>query len=100
MELFFMEKNPARIVSGMALGTDQWAVEVALKLDIKVVALMHRRNLEIVAQSSEIFAVWDGSKGGTKDCVKAAISEGLPITILDPRTMEFSKLGESNDVEY
>lgn len=133
MELFFVEKNPIRVISGMALGTDQWAVEVALKLNIPVLALipcldqerfwppqakayyrelmdnirrrdgqveyvsaqpyshgcMNRRNQALVEASSEILAVWDGSKGGTSDCVRKARHSGLPITILNPNTMEF-----------
>jgi uncharacterized phage-like protein YoqJ len=36
----FLQGKPSCIVSGMALGVDQWAVEVALELGIKVVALI------------------------------------------------------------
>lgn len=136
MEIFFLEKAPLRIVSGMALGTDQWAVEVALKLGIKVTALvpclnqeavwpreaqlryrelleriersggsveyvtltpytpicMHRRNQEIVAQSSEILSVWDGTRGGTRDCIRLAKADGLQVTNLNPQTMRFETL--------
>lgn len=36
----FLQAKPSCIVSGMALGVDQWAVEVALELNIKVLALV------------------------------------------------------------
>jgi uncharacterized phage-like protein YoqJ len=136
IELFFIEKNPHHIVSGMALGVDQWAVEVALRLGIKVLALlpcegqespwpqiaqayywnlldriktaggqvtyvtfgpyttdcMHRRNREIVDQSSEILSVWDGTRGGTRDCIRLALAFGTPVTNLNPGTLKFEKL--------
>jgi uncharacterized phage-like protein YoqJ len=139
MEIFFMEKNPAHIVSGMAQGTDQWAAEVALKLGIKVLALipctghelmwptdtqnyyryllreiekahgtvqyvslkpyttycMHRRNQAIVSQSSEMLAVWDGTRGGTRDCVRLALADGLLVTVLHPWSLEFNILEKS-----
>jgi len=135
MRDFFLEKGVTTLVSGMALGTDQWATETALDLGIRVAAMipclnqeklwpaisqayyhalldrirkaeghiiyvslqnyekgcMHRRNLEIVNSSEEMLAVWTGSKGGTKDCVRVAIRAGLPVTVLNPNTMEFEK---------
>lgn len=36
----FVQAQPTCIVSGMALGVDQWAVEVALEFNIKVMALI------------------------------------------------------------
>lgn len=36
----FLQAKPTVIISGMALGVDQWAVEVALELGIKVIALV------------------------------------------------------------
>jgi uncharacterized phage-like protein YoqJ len=141
MQCFFSEKNPLRIVSGMALGTDQWAVEMALDLEIKVLALipctnhdlmwplhaqnkyrellsrveksggqveyvssgpydprcMHRRNVEIVERSTEMLAIWNGSKGGTSDCVRLARNACLPITVLNPITMKFEKDEEDDN---
>lgn len=133
MRDFFLEKGVTTLVSGMALGVDQWAVEVALGMGIKVAAMipcidqqrlwpdlvqtryanlllsvreaggfvffvsldkystgcMHRRNLEIINTSNEILAVWDGTKSGTKDCVKSALRAGTPVTVLNPHTLEF-----------
>lgn len=139
MNEFFLKKAPERIISGMALGTDQWAVEVALAIGIKVTALipcldqdrlwpqpaqthyqmllgriknaggeiqfvssrpydkwcMNNRNKAIVEISSEMLGVWDGTRGGTKSCVRLAISDGIPVTILNPKTMEFSECNQS-----
>lgn len=36
----FLQSKPSCVVSGMALGVDQWAAEVALELGIKVLALI------------------------------------------------------------
>lgn len=136
---FFDEKKPERIISGMALGTDQWATAAALMLGIKVLALipcqdqerlwpepvqavywtllqqiergggeiryvsdrpydkwcMNNRNKEIVNNASEMLAVWDGTRGGTRNCVRLALADGLKVTILNPRTMEFSECNQS-----
>ncbi len=141
MSMFFQNKAPARIISGMAVGVDQGAVEMALNLDIKVTAMlpcvnqgklwpytiqchyhdlleqierrggqvnfvsleeytvgcMHRRNREIIENSTELLAVWDGTKGGTKDCIKLGRSAGISITILDPKTMTFRVLENEHD---
>jgi len=135
MRDFFIEKSVTTLVSGMALGTDQWAAETALDMGIKVTALipclnqekiwptlarehyyvlldriretdghiiyvtvgdytkgcMHRRNLEIVNFSHEILAVWNRSKGGTKDCIRSAKQAGLPVTVLNPYDLEFER---------
>lgn len=37
---YFTQTKPSCVVSGMALGVDQWAAEVALELGIKVLALV------------------------------------------------------------
>ena len=42
-----MEKKPTYVVSGMALGVDQWAAEVALDLNIKVLGLVPCKGQEI-----------------------------------------------------
>jgi uncharacterized phage-like protein YoqJ len=40
MKEIFLDSKPVCVVSGMALGIDQWAAEVALDLGIKVLALV------------------------------------------------------------
>lgn len=135
MEKFFKQKNVERINTGMALGIDQCAAEVALNVGIKITALipckdqerlwpeesrlryqqllekialngevvyvslepysegcMHRRNKEIVERSTEMLAVWDGTRGGTRDCVRLALNSSLRVTVLDPNTFEFRLL--------
>lgn len=103
--------RPTRVISGMALGVDQWAAEVALELGIPVTAaipfpeqdarwpaasraayadLLKRvtetvimephyvesafqsRNAWMVHNCNFLIGVWDGSKGGTANCVRYA----------------------------
>lgn len=40
LSLAYQEYSPEWVVSGMALGVDQWAAEIALEWDIKVMALI------------------------------------------------------------
>jgi uncharacterized phage-like protein YoqJ len=40
LKKLFLQAKPTCVVSGMALGVDQWAAEVALDLGIKVLALI------------------------------------------------------------
>lgn len=131
----FSELKPAKIISGMAIGVDQWAVEAALELKIPVLALipcaaqeskwpgkvqerykemladiilaggevkyisdkpytnicMQVRNEAIVSNADMMLAVWDGSSGGTGNCVSAANIAKKHVMILDPRTMELTK---------
>ena len=44
--------------------------------------LMQRRNIWMVDESDYVIAVWDGSSGGTGNCVKYAKEEGKEITIV------------------
>lgn len=132
MSEYFSQAKPECIVSGMALGVDQWAVEVALKLGIKVAALipclaqdskwptdsrikyanlldqitkaggsleyvtnekyslscMQLRNKRIVEYATQMFAVWDGTSGGTGNCVRLAKQANRSIMIVHPVTLE------------
>lgn len=47
-------------------------------------AKMQLRNQFMVDNSEVVIAVWDGSKGGTGNCVKYAKSKGKRIIIIDP----------------
>lgn len=133
--VFFKSQKPEWLVSGMALGVDQWAVEVALELGIKVKAfipcagqeklwpakaqeeyhellaqivlaggnviqlsndpyrkeLMHARNGSIVEVADTMLAVWDGSPGGTGNCVWQAKKAGRIIYQLHPHTLEIKE---------
>lgn len=47
--------------------------------------LMQVRNEWMVNHSEYIIAVWDGSKGGTGNCVSAAEKQNKKITIINPK---------------
>lgn len=44
-----------------------------------------RRNEWMVDNSDQLLAVWDGSKGGTANCVNYALKKGIPIFRIDPK---------------
>lgn len=46
--------------------------------------LMQRRNIWMVDESDYVIAVWDGSSGGTGNCVKYAKEQDKEITIVKP----------------
>lgn len=48
--------------------------------------LFQQRNQWMVDRADAVLAVWDGSPGGTANCVNYARKVGKPITIIDPRT--------------
>lgn len=47
--------------------------------------LMQIRNEYMVNISNEVIAVWDGTKGGTGNCVHYAKSINRPITVINPK---------------
>ncbi len=47
-----------------------------------------KRNEWMVDNADVLVAVWDGSRGGTANCVRYAVRKGIPILRLDPRTWE------------
>lgn len=118
------ELNPEKIITGMALGVDQWAANIAHKLGIPFVAAipfegqesawpessqktyrllrklaaeevivspgeyaaskMQVRNIWMVDNSDSLIAVWNGTKGGTGNCVEYAKSVDRKIYQIDP----------------
>lgn len=48
---------------------------------------MQKRNEWMCHQSHEILAVWDGSDGGTANCVKFAEKLGRPIHRINPKDL-------------
>lgn len=48
-------------------------------------AKMQMRNQYMVDQSDLVIAAWDGSSGGTKNCVDYAKRKGKRIVVLDPK---------------
>lgn len=117
--------QPEKVISGMALGIDQWAANIAYKLGIPFIAAvpfegqesawpqpsqkafrlllkraseivivspggyapakMQIRNEWIVDNSNKLIAVWDGSPGGTGNCVNYAKSKNRDILFINPR---------------
>lgn len=119
------ELKPDKVITGMALGVDQWAAMIAYKLKIPFIAAipfenqesnwpeksqrayrllrklaieevivspgsysidkMQTRNVWMVDNCNKLIAVWDGSKGGTSNCVKYAESIDRDIYYINPR---------------
>jgi uncharacterized phage-like protein YoqJ len=117
--------KPDKVISGMALGIDQWAAHIAYKLKIpflaaipfegqekawpiksqltfhlllklaaeKVIvspggysaAKMQVRNEWMVDHCDKLIAVWDGTPGGTGNCVNYAKSKNSDIIYINPR---------------
>lgn len=131
--------RPERLVSGMALGVDQWALDSCILNDIPYTAavpfqgfsrnwphksqehfqyfmaradkvvyttegnppysdqLLHHRNQWMVMNSDAVLAVWDGSSGGTANCVRFAKACGKPVYFvqLNPEIWAMAKQTKS-----
>ena len=49
---------------------------------------MQKRNEWMVDHADIILALWDGTSGGTANCVSYALKQGKPIYRLDPKTVD------------
>lgn len=67
-DLQIAEHQPTKLISGMALGVDQVAAQAALDAGITLA-----RNEWMVDNSDELWAVTDGTSGGTKACIEYAV---------------------------
>jgi uncharacterized phage-like protein YoqJ len=125
IESTLKELQPHTVISGMALGVDQWAAFIAHKLKIPFIAAvpfknqeckwpidsqiayaklikvattvaiispgeysaakMQTRNEWMVDNCDKLIAVWDGSAGGTGNCVNYAKGKNREIIYIDPR---------------
>lgn len=129
IESALLELKPDVVISGMALGIDQWAANIAIKLNIPFIAaipfvgqeaiwpleskriykiLLGRaqsqhivseggysaqklqiRNEWMVDQLTEpddtVMAIWDGTRGGTGNCVAYAEKVGKKIYRINPK---------------
>lgn len=126
LEKTLLDLKPEKAITGMALGIDQWAANICIKLGIPFVAAipflgqekawpeksqktyrallkkaaeqvivcegsyapakMQIRNEWMVDHCDTLIAVWDGSSGGTGNCVRYAKSKSdLLIITIDPR---------------
>lgn len=54
------------------------------------VAKLQKRNAYMVDRSDVVFAIWDGSKGGTANCVNYARKKKKTIVIIDPATWKMT----------
>jgi uncharacterized phage-like protein YoqJ len=119
--------KPQQIISGMALGIDQWAANIAIKNNIPFIAAvpflgqegkwnldlrktycillrkaaeqvivcpgaysvekMQIRNEWMVDRCDLLIAVWDGTKGGTGNCVDYAKKINKEILRIDPNAL-------------
>lgn len=125
IEKTLIELKPEKVISGMALGVDQWAAYIATKLNIPFLAAipfigqekawpmasqsiynkllkksaeqvivceggyaankMQIRNQWMVDNCDKLIAIWDGTPGGTGNCVNYAKSINKEIIYIDPR---------------
>jgi uncharacterized phage-like protein YoqJ len=125
IEKTLLELKPNKIITGMALGIDQWAANVAIKLGIPFLAAipfegqenawpessqrtfrtllkkaaekvivceggyeaskMQRRNEWMVNNCNILIAVWDGTPGGTSNCINYAKSINREIIFINPK---------------
>jgi len=127
----FTKMNPQKIITGMALGVDTVAAEVALTMEIPYIAAVpfpgqentwtdeqkihynhllnwaedvefvsdandHKgvyqvRNQWMVDRADIVVAVWNGFKGGTRNCIEYAIRKEVPVWRLDPTTKKIGR---------
>lgn len=125
IDVALKELKPEKVITGMALGVDQWAAMIAHKLGIPYLAAipfkkqeskwpaesqriynilrklateevivcpgnyspekMQTRNKWMVDHCDKLIAVWDGTKGGTGNCVEYAKSIDKDIFFINPR---------------
>lgn len=126
IEAQLRELKPEKIISGMALGVDQWAAYIAFKNKIPFVAAVpfkdqdsvwfqesklayakllakavevvivseggysaHKlqiRNEWMVDHCDKLIAIWDGTPGGTCNCIKYAKSKNKDIIFINPKS--------------
>jgi uncharacterized phage-like protein YoqJ len=124
IEKALIELRPTKAISGMALGVDQWAANICVKLGIPFIAaipfagqenvwpeeskriyrlLLARsteqhivskggysarklqiRNEWMVDNCNKLIAIWDGSRGGTGNCVNYAHTVNREVHRIDP----------------
>lgn len=123
-EKFLTENKATKIITGMCIGYDQWAAELAIKLKIPFIAAipfigqellwptdsqlayrkilsqaehveivspggfaswkMHARNRWIVDHSDVMLAAFNGTKGGTFNCIEYAKEQNKQLKIINP----------------
>lgn len=82
-----------KIISGGATGADSLAKEYSIKFGIPIHEFLpnwnlhgksagFKRNIQIIDESDEVIAFWDGKSKGTKHSIDYANSKNKPITIV------------------
>lgn len=124
IRVYLQDRKPTKVISGMALGVDQWAAEIAISLEIPVIAAipfvgqekawpqqsqlewrnlikkcervvivseggyskqkMQIRNEWMVNNCTELCAIWNGTAGGTGNCVKYAQNKQCKMYQVNP----------------
>lgn len=127
IEKKLVELKPEKVISGMALGVDQWAAHIATKLNIPFLAAvpfagqegvwpaqskkiykfllekaaevvivceggysaakLQKRNEWMVNHCDLLIAIWDGTQGGTGNCVEYAKGQGKEIFRINPKEL-------------
>jgi uncharacterized phage-like protein YoqJ len=122
----FIELLPDLVLTGMALGVDQWVAEICVQFDIPFAAIipfegqesvwpshaqaryhwllskaawkyvvspgeyhvskLQTRNEWIVSHCNLLLAVYNGTKGGTANCIAHALRVRCPIRYITPPT--------------
>lgn len=125
IEATLLSLKPDKVISGMALGVDQWAAVIAYRNSIPFLAAipfegqesawpaesqrafnllrnaaseevivspggyaaykMQVRNEWMVDHCDKLIAIWDGTPGGTGNCVNYAKSQNKEIIYINPR---------------
>lgn len=87
--------SDVEIMSGGAIGVDNWSAEAAKAVGLRV-QVFHAdwdrhgrkagpiRNAEIVANADRVVAFWDTRSRGTLNTVIQAISRCLPVEVFGP----------------
>lgn len=117
---YLLRERPEEVITGMALGFDQWLAWMCIELNIPFAAyipcdnfdsrwpdysreqfrhlmqraarvvqvspgepyhasLMQRRNARMVDDTDKVVSLWNGSPGGTANCIRYAMAVGKPI---------------------
>lgn len=57
-------------------------------------SLMQKRNEYMVDNADMVFAVWDGTKGGTGNCVSYAVKQQKTVYVLHPFELDLKTYGQ------
>lgn len=61
--------------------------------------LMQVRNEYMVNRADEIISLWDGTSGGTGNCINYALKQGKPILNLHPKTYVWEQVSSKDSIQ-